>query len=117
MFALSVKLDEVRGQVSQRTSCRKVAIDEGPTAPLRGNFAPDNDFTDFRDFGAAFENRLDARGWLAGPDEVARRAAAKQQPDGLYQNRLAGAGFAGQDVQAGIEFDLDRIDDREVGNA
>ena len=54
---------------------------------------------------------------LAGADEVARRAAAEQQADGLDQDRLAGAGLAGQDVEAGVELDLDRVDDREVRDA
>ena len=39
-------------------------------------------------------------GVLAGPDEVAGRPAAEQQADGFDQNRLAGAGFARQDVEA-----------------
>ena len=56
-------------------------------------------------------------GVLAGADEVARGAAAEQQADGLDEDRLAGAGLARQDVQAGVELDLDRVDDREVPDA
>ena len=41
----------------------------------------------------------------------------EQQADRFDEDRLARAGFAGQDVQAGVEFDLDRINHREVLNA
>jgi hypothetical protein len=49
--------------------------------------------------------------------EVRRRAAAHQQADGLDEHRFARPGFAGQDVETRLEFDLDRIDDGEVLNA
>ena len=54
---------------------------------------------------------------LAGADEVAGRAAAEQQPDRLDEDRLAGPGFARQDVEAGLELDLDRVDDGEAFDA
>ena len=54
---------------------------------------------------------------FAGADEVARRAAAEEQADRFDEDRLAGPGFAGQDVQAGVELDLDRVDDREALDA
>ena len=53
---------------------------------------------------------------FAGPNELARRPAPEQQADRLDEDRLAGAGLAGQDVQAGIELQFDRIDDRKVFN-
>ena len=56
-------------------------------------------------------------GVLARADEVAGGAAAEQQADGLDEDGLAGAGLAGQDVEAGVELDLDRVDDREVPDA
>ena len=68
-------------------------------------------------FPAALEDGLDRRGVLAGADEVAGRAAAEQQADRLDEDRLAGAGFARQDVEAGLEFDLDGVDDRQVADA
>ena len=36
---------------------------------------------------------------------------------GFDEDRLPRAGFAGKDIQAGIELNLDRVDDREVPNA
>ena len=79
--------------------------------PLAVNLAADQDLV-----VPAFEDRFDAGGVLAGPDEVAGGAAAEQEIDRSDENRLARSGFAGQDVQAGVEFDLDRIDDRKVGD-
>ena len=52
-----------------------------------------------------------------GADEVGRRAAAEEQADRFDEDRLAGAGFAGEDVEAGLELDLDGVDDREVADA
>ena len=96
----------------QRAGGRQRAVDERAAAALRGDLAADEQL-----FAAALEDRFDGRGVLAGADEVARGAAAEQQADGLDEDRLAGAGFAGQDVQAGVELDLDRVDDREVLDA
>jgi hypothetical protein len=54
---------------------------------------------------------------LAGANQISRGAAAHEEADRFDEHRLAGAGFAGEDVQAGLEFDLDGIDDGEVLNA
>ena len=54
---------------------------------------------------------------LARANQIGRCAAAHQQADGFDEHRFACPGFAGQDVQTGLEFDLDRIDDGEVLNA
>ncbi len=60
------------------------------------------------------EDRFDRGEILAGADEVLSSPAAEQQPDGLDENRLAGAGFARQDVERRFEFDGHRFDDRDI---
>ena len=50
---------------------------------------------------------------LAGAHEVARGPAAEQETHGLDQDGFTRAGFAGEDVQARLELDLGRVDDRE----
>ena len=60
--------------------------------------------------------------WTVACDSPVRMRSADarppiSRPDGLHEHRFSGAGFAGQDVQAGLEFDLERIDDGEVFNA
>ena len=62
------------------------------------------------------EDRLDRRGLLAGADEVGGGAAADEQPDGADEDRLARPGFAGQDVQARLELELEPVDDGEVAD-
>ena len=54
---------------------------------------------------------------LAGADQVGGGAGAEQQADGLDEDRLAGAGLAGQDVEARLELDLDGLDHRKVADA
>ena len=51
---------------------------------------------------------------LAGPDEVGRRPPADQQADGADDDGLAGAGLAGEDVQPGLELQLELIDHCQV---
>ena len=65
----------------------------------------------------AFEDGLDGGGVLAGAHEVGAGAAADEQVDGFDEDGLAGAGFAGEDVQAGLEFDLEPVDDRQMAHA
>ena len=62
------------------------------------------------------EDRLDGRGVLAGADEVGGGAAADEQADRADQDGLAGAGFAGQDVQARLELELEPVDDGQVAD-
>ena len=61
--------------------------------------------------------RLDGRLRLAGADQIGRRPGAEQQPDRLDEDRLARAGLARQDVEAGFELDVDGLDDRKVADA
>ena len=95
VLVLAVELDEAAGQLLERAGGRERAVDERAAAPLRGDLAADEQL-----LAAALEDGLDGGGVLAGADEVARGAAAEQQSDGLDENRLAGAGLAGQDVEA-----------------
>ena len=65
---------------------------------------------------ALLEDRLDGGGVLPGSHQVARGAAAEQQADGFDQDRFAGAGLAGEDVQAGLELDVDGVDDGQIAD-
>ena len=112
MFVLPVEFDQPVGQILQRAGGRQRAVDEGAAAALRGDLAPHQQL-----FSAAFEDRFDRRDVFAGADEVAGGAPAEQQSDRFDEDRLAGAGLAGQHVQAGVEFDLDRVNHREVLDA
>src|SRR3546814_1312887 len=60
------------------------------------------------EFGVQFR----APGAMA--DHAAVRALAGQEAQRVDQQRLAGAGFAGNDGQAGAEFEFGRRDDGEI---
>ena len=49
----------------------------------------------------------------AGADQIARRPSPQQEADRLDQDGLAGSRLSRQDVEAGAELELDRVDDCE----
>ena len=53
----------------------------------------------------------------AGTDQRGIAAAAEGQRQSVEENRLAGAGLAGEDVEALAKFDADVGEDGEIGNA
>ena len=63
------------------------------------------------------EDGLDGGGLLAGPHELGAGAAADEQADRADEDRFAGAGFAGEDVEAGRELELETIDDGQMADA
>ncbi len=63
------------------------------------------------------EDRLDGRAVLARTHQLGARASADEQSDRSHQNRLAGAGFPGQDSETGLEFQLQAVDDGQVPDA
>ena len=88
------------------------AVDERTAAALRRDFAPKHHF-----HIAIMELCLHLRQILPGAHQFARRPAAKQKPDGLYQDGFSRTGFAGEDIQAGLELDLHLLNHREVSNS
>ena len=57
-------------------------------------------------------------GFLAiGANEIGGGALAAQQADGAHDDALAGAGLAGEHVHAGLERQLQLVDDGEVADA
>ena len=114
MLVLPVQLDEARG----RGRAARAAVASAPSMkerlrPWLRDLAADDQLAAV----ASLEDGFDGRLRLAGPDQVGGRAAAEQQADGLDEDRLAGAGLPGQDVEAGLELDLDGLDDRQVPDA
>ncbi len=112
VLVLAVQLDEPRRQILQGACRCHYSVDERPAPALSGNLAAHQKFV-----AAVLENRFDRRRILAGAYKVARRPAAKEESDGLDQDRFAGPGFPGEHVEARVELDLDRIDDREMFDA
>ena len=112
MFVLPVQLDQLRREIFEGAGRSESSVDECPAAALRGELASDEQL-----FPAVIEDRLDRGHLFAGADEVARCASAEKEPDRLNENRLARTGLSGEHVEARVELDFDRIDDRQVSDA
>src|SRR5262249_22487351 len=112
MLVLSVQFDEARRQLAQGRRRRERTVDESPAAALRGDLAADEEL-----FSATFEDSFDRRGFLPRSHQLSGCPTAQEQPHGLGQARLSGAGLACQHVETGVELYLRPIDDREMGNA
>ncbi len=118
VLVLPVQLDERRCLVAERRGRDERVVDERAAAPLRVDVAADDQRPVEPAVGHVELSPATLRALcLARADEVGRGAAAHEQADRLDEHRFACPGFAGQDVQARLEFDLDRIDDGEVLNA
>ena len=64
----------------------------------------------------ALERALDDRLGRAGPHAAAGRPLAQQQRERVHQHRLAGAGLAGEHVEAGAELEGDIGDGGEIAD-
>src|SRR5437867_12434149 len=106
-----MQLDESRRQLFEGSRRGEGAIDERPASTLRRNFATHQPL-----FPAIFEDGFDGGGVFSRADQVARRTAAEEQAYGFDEDRLPCTGFAGQDVEPGLEIDLDGVDNGEVAN-
>ena len=60
--------------------------------------------------------RLDRRFIRAGANQTDVSAVSKNQSDGVENDRLAGAGLAGDGVEARVQLQLKFVDDREISD-
>jgi hypothetical protein len=113
VLVLTVEIDERPGGVAERGAGDQRAVHERTAAPLRGHLAAHDQL------GAVggFEHGLDCRRILAGAHQFRAGATADEQADRPDEDRLACAGFAGEHVEAGGEFELQAIDDRQICHA
>ena len=112
MLVLAVEIDEHAGQFAQGRTRRERAVDERAAASLCGDLAAQEDLAAV----GRFEDGLECRCILAGPDQVGRGAPADEQPDGSHQNRLARPRLAGEHIEAGLELELQAVDDRQMAD-
>ena len=66
--------------------------------------------------GVRPEDGLDDQFLAPAAEQVAARAAAQGEPDGLHQQALAGAGLAGNHVQPGRERQFEFVDQGDVAD-
>src|SRR5262245_24784706 len=112
MLVLSVQVDMSGTQIAERRGRRQRIVDE------RAASSVSRELTANDHFGAvgAFEDGLNRGELFAGAHQIGARPAAKEQVDGLHQNRFAGARFTGEYVEAGPELYFDLVDDGESAN-
>jgi hypothetical protein len=108
MLALTVELDEPDRQISQRTGRGERPVDERAAPPLRRDLSPNQNLVI-----SMLKDRFDRGKVLARSDEVTRRASSEQQSYRLDQDRLAGTGLTGEDVQTWLELNVNGVDHGE----
>jgi hypothetical protein len=79
---------------------------------LGRNIPPDDHFLACR----PLEDGLDRCGLFAGTDEVSRGTSADQQADGANEDGFSRSGLPREDVQSGLELNLEAVDDGQVPN-
>jgi hypothetical protein len=120
---LAVHRGHERGDRLQDGERNERAID-GRLSLARGvNLAADDDLValrgqavflqEFLERGAVGQ-RLDDGALFARPDEVGRGPLAQDEPECVYQDGLAGAGFPRQERQARAELDLQGGNERDI---
>ena len=125
VFVLAVDLDQVRGQVSQLRKGCGAAVDPGPRSTVRAQGAAqlaDATIVEFvlpePGIRARGIDQLESGAQLRACGAVADHAAVRPQPgqeaECIDQERFAGAGFAGNDRQAGSEFHFGSAGNGEV---
>ena len=62
------------------------------------------------------EDGGELRPFRTRPELTKLEPIAEEQSEAVEQDRLAGAGFAGQDRKAGVELEVERFDDDEVAD-
>ena len=111
LVVLAVDLDERADLVGE------AGRGDGRVVEPGGRSAAGRDLAD-RDqrLRQAVEQRLDPRGLGAVADERRVGAGAQRQPERVDEQALAGAGLAGDDVEAGSSVEAQAVDQREVGD-
>src|SRR5262249_38084185 len=119
-------VDQVLARLLQLRERRRVAVDEAARAAGFVDRPAQEDFSRIALqltiakpilkslVGIKLRGQVSALGALAHHRGVA--AAADQQLDGVDQDRLAGAGLAGEHAEARAELDRDLAEDDEVVN-
>ena len=127
VFHLAVNIDERFAQLAQRLHRHRLAVDVSARAPIRADDPAQHAFVLVLDrlLGEPGARRRIVRDGERGgdfgalgavPDDLCTRAAAGGEQQRVHENGFTGAGFAGQDRQAGGELQFGSVDDREVAN-
>jgi hypothetical protein len=109
---LAVEIDEGGASLGQRRHRREPAVDVGPGAALGRHDASQHDLLTAGVDEAPFDPGLGG----PGADDARVGPPADEQVDGRHDERLAGAGLAGEGGGAGRQHERQVGDDAEVGD-
>ena len=128
-LVLAVDLHQRTDDVGDRGDGGHAALELGPAAALDQDLAGDHDLAVLvlhpggRQSGgdlevvAGAQAAFDQRGGPASPDRTRVGPPPEQQGEGVDDHGLAGAGLAGEHVEAGRDLEAGIIDDPEVTDA
>jgi hypothetical protein len=128
-LVLAVHLDQRPDDVGDRGHGGHAPLELGPAASLDQHLTGDHDLAVLVvDAGAGqggghlavvagAQAAFDQRGRPAGPDRARVGPPPEQQGEGVDDHGLAGAGLAGEHVEAGRDLEAGIIDDPEVADA
>ena len=126
VLLLPVGAQQVRREIAEEPERAERVVDVGAGPPAGGDDAADDDLVVGRDprrgqgcMGGrcgAGEQRFHDGLVGTGAHEVGLRPTAERHVEGLEQDRLPRTGLAGDDVQPGLEDELELVDDREVAD-
>ncbi len=120
---LAMDVDQLFGQFAQLGGGRRAAVDPGPALALGVDAAAQEQAVLVFESGLLQPGRQRGRDVEFGADVGPRRAfahhtgvgaGAQGQLQGVDEDRLAGAGFAGQDAEAARQVEIELADDDEV---
>ena len=109
LVVLAVDLDERPDLVGEPRCGRRQVVEPGGRATAGRHLAHGD-----QRLRQPVEQCLDPRDLRAVADQAGVRARAADEPEGVDQQALAGAGLAGDDVEARLEGQAQPVDEREV---
>jgi len=134
IIVLAVEFDERGGEFAQQAGAGGLVVDEAArgetavairaelTAQQQGlaGFVGDAGLFQLAGDGSGkpgeFEAGVDAGLFLAGADQAGVRPHAEDEAQRIEQDRLAGAGLAGEHAEAGGERQVERLDQDDVAD-
>ena len=131
MVVRAVDVHQPLAELAQHTKGGRRAVDELAVGAGGGKGALERELSVLARFEAIFieegfqrraqagdiEQRLDGAGIAAGADERAVGAFAENEAEGADDDGFAGAGFAGDDIAAGLKFESEIGGQRKVFDA
>ena len=124
---LAVDLDERRAEALQGLHAHRLIVDEGAGAAVGELRAPQDQLTvrgdvmrrqqrPCRVLAGQLERRRHLTLLRALAHQARIAARAEREREGIEQDRLAGAGLAGQHREPGVEVDIEPIDQHDVAD-